>query len=133
MTPRAATYIRFVCSRLVGGQKHRLGLFQALDEAKKADFAPEWALQEIGQSYGWFKGNLAVPTIYRPGGAASLGQRGLSWFKPAAREHIAKMHALSGALVACGVHIEMLTTRDPGIVIYQDRLQLVAVAKGKSF
>jgi hypothetical protein len=133
VTVRAATYVRFVCSRLIDGQKHRLGLFQALDEAREADLAPDWALKQIGETYGWFMRNLAIPTIYKPRGATSLGQRGLSWFKPAAHEHITKMHSLSSALASCGVHVEMLTTRDPGIVIYQDRLQLVAVPKGKRF
>lgn len=102
-----------------------------MDEAKQNELSPDWALQEIGATYGWFKANLAIPTPYRGGGSSSLGQRGLSWFKPAAREHIAKMHALSSALAACGVHIEMMTTRNPGVIIYEDRFQVVGVPSGK--
>ena len=129
----APTYVRFVCFRLIGKQKHRLGLFQALDDARESDLAPDWALKEIGETYGWFKANLAAPTIYKPGGASSPGQTGLSWFKAAATEHIAKMHALSAALAACGVHVEMLTTRSPGIVIWEDRLQIVAIPRETRF
>jgi hypothetical protein len=133
LRPSQPVYVRFVCFRLIEKQKHRLGLFQALDDARESDFAPSWALQEIGRTYAWFKVNLAVPSHYRSGGVRSLGQRGLSWFKPAAKEHIAQMHALSSALSACGVHIEMLTTRDPGVVIFHDRFQVVAIPSRKRF
>jgi len=114
-------------------QKHRLGLFQALDEARSSELAPNWALTEIGSTYGWFKANLAVPTQYRAGGATSLGQRGLSWFKPAGTEHIARMHGLSSALEASGVNVEMLTTRAPGSIIYQDEFQIVAIPIKRRF
>jgi hypothetical protein len=128
----APTYVRFVCFRLIAKQKHRLGLFQALDEARSSDLALDWALKEIGTTYGWFKSNLSVPTPYKSGGAASLGQRGLSWFKPAT-EHIAHMHGLSKALEACAVNVEMLTTRDPGAIIYEDRFQIVAIPTKQRF
>ena len=56
-----------------------------------------------------------------------MAREALSWFKPAAREHIARMHALSRALSARGIHIEMLTTRYPGIVSYEHRFQIAAI------
>jgi hypothetical protein len=84
-------------------------------------------LAEIGEVYGWFKKNLAVPSDF------GRGQQGLSWFKPAAAEHIRQMHRLKAALEACGVHVEVLMTRDPGRVIYQDPHQLVAAAEARRF
>lgn len=121
------TYIRFVCFQSVAGQRNRLGLFQALDDARESPIAPDWALREIGELYGWFKENLAVPKTF------GRGQQGLSWFKPVATEHIANMHRLKLALEACGVHVEILTTRDPGTVIWQDRHQLIAAAGPRRF
>ena len=61
-------YVRFVCFRLVESQRQRLGLFQALDEARACDFAPPCALRQIGEIYGWFKANLAVPGQFSRGG-----------------------------------------------------------------
>lgn len=118
-------YIRFVCFRLVEGQRQRLGIFQALDEARDCDFAPPWALRQIGETYGWFKENLAVPSHFEKtwGGR---GRPGLSWFKPIAIEHIKQMHQLKLAVEECGLHVEILTTRDPGSIIWQDKYQLVA-------
>ena len=123
-------YVRFVCYRLVEGQRQRLGLFQALEEAKECDFAPPWALTMIGETYGWFKRNLAVPSRFKNRGH---GRPGLSWFKPVAVEHIKKMHELKLAVEECGVHVEMLTTRDPGPVIWEDRFQLVADPGNRKF
>jgi hypothetical protein len=125
MSKPSRVYIRFVCFRLVEGQRQRLGLFQALDEARDCDFAPAWALRQIGETYGWFKENLAVPDHFEKtwGGR---GRPGLSWFKPIASEHIKHMHQLKLAVEECGLHVEILTTRDPGSIIWQDKYQLVA-------
>ena len=118
-------YVRFVCFRLVEGQRQRLGLFQALDEARDCDFAPPWALRVIGETSSWFNENLAVPTQFKQtyGGG---GRPCLSWFKPVANEHIKKMHQLKLAVGECGVQVEILTTRDPGSIVWQDEHQLVA-------
>ena len=125
MNKNRRIYVRFVCFRLVEGQRQRLGLFQALDEAKDCEFAPPWALREIGKKYGWFKENLAVPKQFEQA-YGGQGRRGLSWFKPIATEHIKQMHQLKLAVEECGVHVEILTTTDPGPIIWQDEHQLVA-------
>jgi hypothetical protein len=127
------TYIRFVCYQLVESQRQRLGLFQAINEARDCAFAPDWALKQIGEVYGWFQRNLAIPKAFSSGTWKGSGQPGLSWFKPAAREHIRQMHQLKLALEACGVHVDILTTRDPGRIIWQDRNQLVAEPGNRRF
>jgi hypothetical protein len=116
-----------------GQRRQRLGVFQALDEARECDFAPTWALHQIGELYGWFKENLAVPAQFSGGGWQGSGQPGLSWFKPVATEHIKHMHRLKVALEACGVHVEILTTRNPGEIIWQDEHQLVAAPGARKF
>ena len=125
MNKIACVYVRFVCFRLVEGQRQRLGLFQALEQARDCDFAPQWALRVIGNASGWFNENLTVPEHFEQtyGGH---GRPGLSWFKPVATEHIKQMHQLKLAVEECGVHVEVLTTRDPGSTIWQDDHQLVA-------
>ena len=119
------TYVRFVCFRLIEGQRQRLGLFQALDEARECDSAPAWALRQIGEVYGWFSDNLTVPKDFTQTWGGQ-GRPGLSWFKPAATEHIKQMHQLRLAMQECGVQIEIITTRNPGTTIWQDENQLVA-------
>jgi hypothetical protein len=43
------------------------------------------------------------------------------------------MHQLKVALEACGVHVEILTSRSPGAVIWQDQYQLVAESGPRKF
>ncbi len=133
MAVTTRVYVRFVCFQRVENQRQRLGLFQALDEARESDHAPSWALKELGETYDWFKKNLAVPKQFSRGGWKGRGQPGLSWFKPAAEEHIRRMHGLKLALEACGVHVDVLTTRDPGEIIWQDKHQLVAEPGARRF
>jgi hypothetical protein len=133
-------HVRFVCFQLVSGQRQRLGLFQALDEARDCEFSPDWALKEIGEIESWFEKHLATPTrfergrrIFSRGRRDGAGQPALSWFKPEAGEHIRTMHKLKLALEACGVHVEAVTTRNPGHVIYEDEQQVVAEPGGRRF
>jgi hypothetical protein len=53
-------------------------------------------------------------------------QPGLSWFNSGAVEHIQRMHELKVSLKACGVHIGMLTSRSPGVIVWRDRRQILA-------
>ena len=122
----AAVYVRFVCFRLVEGQRSRLGLFQALDDARDSETAPDWALALIRDSDLWFEKNLNTPTRFDRGSWRGRGQPALSWFKAAATTHIAKMFQLKTALEACGVHVEVVRTRDPGFILYEDEWQIAA-------
>ena len=133
MAKHQKTFVRFVCYRRVESQKQRIGLFQALDEARDSDFAPSWALKQINVLSDWFQDNLAVPSKFSRGGWKGRGQPGLSWFKPVATQHIKQMHQLKLALEACGVHVDILTTRDPGHIIWQDEHQVVAEPGARKF
>lgn len=117
------TFVRFVCFHLVEGQRARLGLFQALDNARQSDQAAPWALEQLNELNDWFSDNLAVPTRFE---RRAGGQSALSWFKPTAAEHISRMHALKTALEACGVHVEVVTSRTPGVILYEDEHQIAA-------
>ena len=133
MSLTARTYIRFVCFQTVGRQRSRLGLFKAIEDAMESEHAPGWAITEARTLTGWFNANLAIPKAFSAGGHKGFGQPGLSWFKPAAEEHIRRMHQLKLALEACGIHVEVLTTRDPGLIVWQDEHQLVAEPRGRKF
>lgn len=133
MSVPARTYIRFVCFQSIGRQRSRLGLFKAIDEAVESEHAPGWAIVEARELADWFNAYLAIPKAFSAGGHKGFGQPGLSWFKPTAAEHIQRMHRLKRALEACGVHVEVLTTRDAGLVVWQDQHQLVAEPRGRKF
>jgi hypothetical protein len=133
-------YVRFVCFQTVKRQKNRLGVFQAMHLAEEDEEAPDWALREIRDLEIWFTNKLATPgrfvtrgDRYRNRWNKDDAQTGLSWFKPEATDHIARMHRLKAALEACGMHVEVLTTRDPGKVVWEDEHQVVAEPGGRRF
>ena len=126
-------FVRFVCFNTVERQRSRLGLFQAIELAEANEHAPGWALAAIHELADWFNTNLATPTHFERGSWKRPGQPALSWFKPQAVEQVCRMHELKTALEECGVHVEVLTTRDPGVVIWQDEHQVVAEPKGQRF
>lgn len=133
MSPPPKTYIRFVCYRQVESQRQRIGLFQAFDDAREGSHAESWAIKEIGELSEWFRRRLSVPDQFQRGGWKGRGQPGLSWFKPTAHDHIRQMHRLKTALESCGVHVDILTTRDPGEIIWQDKHQVVAEPGSRRF
>jgi hypothetical protein len=119
-------YVRFVCFQQVKGQKNRLGLFQALDEARMSDHASSWALAEVKATNDWFNNELDAPTTFSRGKWRKPGQLALCWFKSTATEHIQRMYRLKQALEDCGIHVEVLTTRDPGHILFEDDHQVAA-------
>jgi hypothetical protein len=133
MVARKPSFVRFVCFLRVGSQKQRLGRFQAIDEARQSDNSESWALGEINELNAWFSSALNVPDRFERGRWRRPSQLGLSWFKVKAHEHVRQMHRLKSALEACGVHVEMLTTSDPGTIIYEDDHQIVAEPGGRGF
>ena len=51
---------------------------------------------------------------------------GISWLKPTADEHIAKIRALITILEKNGYHVSQITTDRPGYVVFEDDHQVVA-------
>jgi len=119
-------YVRFVCFQQVKGQRNRLGLFQALDEARMSDHAASWGRAEVKATNDGFNHELDAPTTFSRGGWRKPGQLALCWFKSAATDHIRRMFRLKQALEACGIHVEVLTTRDPGHILFEDDYQVAA-------
>lgn len=125
--------MRFVCFQTIHGHRSRLGLFQAIDLAHESEHAEAWALSAIDETNDWFRANLATPPQFDRDWVTPSAERDLSWFKPGAAEHIRRMHELKAALEACGVHVEVITTRRPGIVTYEDEHQITAAPYGQTF
>ncbi|PTU32184.1 hypothetical protein CJD38_05855 [Stenotrophobium rhamnosiphilum] len=70
----------------------------------------------------WFNDELEIPTILKE----PEHRRAISWFKSEAKEPIAKMWELKKVLIEHGIHVEVLHTIDPGVVVYEDKWQVIA-------
>jgi len=85
---------------------------------------------ELRQMLAWFTEHLPIPKVLNN----IEHRRAISWFKPTASQPIRKMWELKSVLEAHGHHVNVLQTRDPGVVVYEDDWQVVAKPrKGVSF
>ena len=78
----------------------------------------EWLAREMA----WLNMHLPVPDCLRK----AVNDRAICWFKPEAHRPIAMVRSIAALLETKGVFVEMVTTDEPGTVIYEDRWQVVA-------
>ena len=77
----------------------------------------------------WFEDNLAVPPRFNSSKSKGYYRRktaGVSWLKPTASEHLAKMRALAEVIENNGYEVSQVTTHRPGYVIFEDDHQVIA-------
>jgi hypothetical protein len=78
----------------------------------------------------WFNENVKQPGTYDN----LHNKRALSWFRSSADECIRHMWDLKQILDHHGLHVEVLKTKTPGTIVYEDECQVVAIPpKGAPF
>jgi hypothetical protein len=109
-------FVRFVITLIDPESQVESGLFVARDlfEEEEANMLFECYQDRLDQLFNWFKTNLQRPTrLFRWVGRSGV-RRGICWFKPTAREHIANMWELAAIYDACGFPVIMLKNSRPG-------------------
>ncbi len=122
-------YLRFVLPVVNEDTGLHEGVFQAAYELRREGELSEHEHTELSEILRWFGDNLEVPMRFNKSKSKGYWRRstkGISWFKPSADEHIAKMRRMSDILREHGHHIRMLKTSSPGYVVYEDDYQVVA-------
>jgi hypothetical protein len=98
------------------------GVFQAAlelrNEGRLKHYEEEWLERELS----WLRMHLPSPDCLREEG----NQRAICWFRPEAWRAIEKVRSIVVLLETKGIPVAMLTTSDPGTIIYQDKHQVVA-------
>gem|GEM_PF-666422 len=118
----AFVYVRFaILAR--SEQSHTAdGVFQAAielrDSGKLAPHEYDWLKSELS----WLRMHLKSPSCLREDG----NHRAICWFHPRAQRPIEKVRSIAALLEEHGLHVQMLTTDDPGIIIYEDGWQVAA-------
>jgi len=74
----------------------------------------------------WFNQNLQKPRRLARSKKPRAKNVAISWFKNTAVEHIARMRSLARIVEAHGLLVDMLHTRKPGYVVYEDEFQVAA-------
>lgn len=116
-------YLRFI---IVAPQARRFGLFRSEYHPRYDESLPDWLRAPIEDLYEWFGKNLAVPHRFNGVSRRRRIYAGVCWFRPEAREHIARARELAVLIAEAGRPTAMLKTRHPGQVLYRDAVQIVA-------
>lgn len=75
----------------------------------------------LDDSYDWFNANIPVP----PFSSSTWPPEVVAWFKHDAREAIGRMWDLVAILEDHGRQVRLLSSRNPGRVLYEDDFQVV--------
>lgn len=122
-------YLRFVYIKRVPGMGSREGFFQAAAELADDPLCDPAVEAQVNSLRIWFAEHLELPDHFSRKKANGDGPdctKGLSWFRPNAKDHISKAFELKTILDANGYFIEVLRERRIGYVIYEDAHQVVA-------
>ena len=121
--------LRFVLRRFHPDTGVEEGIFGAAYDLREGTLLSPSDRQSLEGLLSWFRANLAIPQRFNTSRSKGYYRRktaGISWLKPTATEHIAKMRVLIAILERNGYQVSQITTDRPGYVVFEDDHQLVA-------
>ncbi len=118
------TFLRFVGP----GRDHQSGvepgIFMAASALRESGALPDYEDERLASVMEWFNEHLRRPGRFAR--SARGPERAICWFKPSAREHLARAHELAALLLDYDVPVRMIKTARVGYVVYEDEHQIVA-------
>src|SRR5262249_30761847 len=117
-------FIRFVCGEIDDRSQVAAGLFCAAFKLRWSDGLPVYEFDAITELRDWFNDHMDSPFDYLP--RDRRYDRAVCWFKPAAREHIARAWELVAILERNDVLIWTIKSPRTGYVHYEDEVQVLA-------
>ena len=81
----------------------------------------------LNKLWDWFNDYLIVPHKFAKSPKRYAEKKAISWFKDTSDVCISKAWKIANLLEKYGVQTEMLKTRNPGYVVYEDPDQVAAI------
>ena len=122
-------YVRFVLKQSNVDTGVHQGFFDAAYSLSRREDVPQFVADYGLSLIDWFEVHLLTPTRFNRSsakGAYRRATKGISWFKPQAKEHIRKGFELAAFLNDHGYGVHVLTCARAGYVVYEDDHQIVA-------
>ena len=124
-------YIRFAQLERAPGPRVAPGLFHAFHRLPPHD-PGDWRHREISRVYAWFNDRLACPDVLSARMSRFGHRRGVGWFRDEARAHVSEARYLAWLMGEVGVPIRELRASNPGVLIWEDAEQIVAVPEPRA-
>ena len=118
-------FIRFVSGEMDDNSRVSAGLFCAVSQLEWIDDLPQYEFGLVAELERWFDSDLPSPVEHLPRDLSY--ERAVCWFKPTAREHLARAWELVTILERNDVLIWTIKSRTTGRVYYEDDVQVFAV------
>jgi hypothetical protein len=120
-------YLRFTISERDTQSQTRKGLFTAAYELREGGKLSGSEVAQLQGLIDWFKKHLPVPTCFR----RPESRRAICWFLSDAGQPLTRMWGLVNFLENKGVFVRLYKTDDPGVRLYRDEYQVVAVPQAR--
>jgi hypothetical protein len=115
-------YLRFETYRQNETSDTNYGVFQAAMSLSDTGILKPYEQDILDANLEWLKMHLKSPACLRD----DHHFRAICWFHPRAKKPITKIRVVVEILKEYGILIQMIKTKDPGIIIYEDGWQVVA-------
>lgn len=119
-------FLRFVTAEVDADSGVRAGVFVAAYRLWHGDRLPDYEDERLGELILWFNRNLRRPNRFSRSSRRSRPGSAVCWFRPTAREHLARAHELAAILEENGVLVWRIKAPKVGYVVYEDEHQVVA-------
>jgi len=117
-------FIRFLSSEIDERSQVAAGLFRAASKLRWTDELPDYEFDALSDLGKWFNIHLESPFDHLP--RTGRYERAICWFKPTAREHLARAWEMSTILERNDVLIWTIRSPKTGYVYYEDEAQVFA-------
>ena len=115
-------FVRFCLLRRDADSHSPQGVFQAAMNLRDAGELESYEEEWLERDLAWLRMHLPSPDCLRDEG----NHRAICWFRPTARNAIDRVRGIVALLQSRGVIVQMVTTADPGTIVYEDKWQVVA-------
>lgn len=120
------TFLRFVVAAIDADSGRRMGLFFAVDELLRRGLLSKHEAEAATNAYDWFSRQLKRPNSFARSAKPKARNVAICWFKDSAVAHVRRMWEFVNVLQENEVHVQLIRTRQPGYVVYEDEHQVVA-------
>lgn len=120
-------YIRFTAEYINEYGEKETGLFSALRFIREEPSTQDEDAIKLKHIKDWFNTNLEAPDKFSNASNKNPASISLSWFKDTAKEHIKKIYEIRQLWYKYGIVVEVVTTKNPGYIIYSDDYQVSAI------
>ena len=117
-------FIRFISSEIDECSQVAAGLFCAVADAIWTNELPEYEIDALSELRNWFNLHLESPFHHLP--KTGSYDRAICWFKPTARECLARAWEMIRILERNDVLIWTIRSPKAGYVYYEDEAQIFA-------